>query len=146
MDDLKSNLLSEPELQADEYVKRQFIEASKWSRFISIVMFVFAALILLVGLAGSALFSSVFENLGGQYASIFRMGGAVVIVIALLVAVLVAVVYYFLYAFSSKIKNAVLSESPEELTEGLKMLKLYFIISTVFAIIALLNNIYSFFK
>lgn len=109
-------------------------------------MFVFAALILLIGLAGNALFSSVFENLGGQYASVFRMGGAVFIVIALLVAVVIAIVYYFLYAFASKIKNAVLSESQEELTDGLKMLKLYFIISTVFAIIALLNNIYSFFK
>jgi heme/copper-type cytochrome/quinol oxidase subunit 2 len=146
MDDLKNNLLSEPELQADEYVKRQFIEASKWSRFISIVMFVFAVLILLVGLAGSALFSSIFENLGGQYAGIFRMGGAVLIVITLLVAAVIAVLYYFLFAFSSKIKNAVLSESPEELTDGLKMLKLYFIISTVFAIIVLLNNIYSLFK
>lgn len=146
MDDLKNNLLSEPELQADEYVKRQFIEAGKWGRFISIVMFVFAVLILLVGLAGGAVFSSIFENLGGQYASLFRMGSAVFIFIALFIAIVIAVVYYFLFAFASKIKNAVLSESPEELTDGLKMLKLYFIISTVFAIIALLNNIYSFFK
>jgi hypothetical protein len=51
------------------------------------------------------------------------------------------VVYYFLYNFSQKIKTALLTENTADLNAGLKSLKIFFIITTSFAIISLLNTI-----
>jgi hypothetical protein len=145
MEDTQKNFLSEMDLQADDQARLQLMETAKWSKFISITMFVFAGLILIGGVLGGAVMEGVLQQLGTRYNSLLGQGGAVIIIIAVLAAVVFAGMYYFLFSFAQKIKNALLSENTEELNGGLKMLKTFFIISTVLAIAGLLINIVNFF-
>lgn len=135
---MEKDHLSEMDISVDANVRQQLNDAGKWAKFISIVMFVLCGLLLLVfGIAGASFFSA-FDRLG--YGFLGDFGGAIIFIVVLIVVAL-AVVYYFLFNFSRKIKSALVAENTSELNAGLKSLKIFFIITTVFAILALLNTI-----
>ncbi len=147
MEDSQNSLLPDMDLKVDDPAKRDLSDAAKWSKIISIIMFVFAGIILLMGIAGSSQLSgSVFRSLGKEYGDIFRYGGTWLFVIVFIVVVVIAVLYYFLFSFSAKMKTALLTEDRAQFNGALKMLKVFFIATTVLAILSLLMNIMNLFK
>lgn len=146
MEKTQTDLLAQMDLQVDSGVQQQLYESAKWSRFISIVMFIAAGLILIAGVIGGAAFSGTVRRMGGSYRLLGEFGGPLLIVFIVLIAVVIGLVYYFLYNFSEKIKNALTTESRQDLNAGLRSLKTFFIISTVLAALSLLNSIVNLFN
>ena len=146
MEDQDQDHLLEMDLQIDSDVRQQLYEAAKWSKSISIVMFIACGLVLFfVVIGGTALFS-VFRNFGSEFDIVNEFGGAVLIAIIVIVVAVVALIYYFLFNFSQKIKTALISDNTEFLNAGLKSLKIFFIITTVFAILSLVNSVAQIFR
>jgi hypothetical protein len=141
MENTDQDFLTELDITIDSDVRQQLYEAGKWTRFISIVMFVICGLLLLIGVFGGAVFLSAFRSLGGRYGFLGDFGGVALILAATVIAAALAVVYYFLFNFSQKIKTALLTENTADLNTGLKSLKIFFIITTSIAIISLLNTV-----
>jgi hypothetical protein len=145
MENLNEDQLTNMDLEMDLEARLQLNEAAKWSKFIAIVMFVACGLILMFGIAGGAALTGVLKKLGGTYQALEGFEGAILIVIIVFAVAVLALIYYFLFNFSQKIKAALLSENTADFNTGLKSLKIFFIISTVFAILGLLNNVYNLF-
>jgi hypothetical protein len=145
MESFNQDHLSNLDLEIDRDVRLQLNDAAKWAKFISIVMFVACGLILIFGVIGGSFLSTAFEKLGTGYPFLQEISSVLLIGIVVFVAAVLAFVYYFLFNFSKKIKVALLSESTVEFNAGLKSLKIFFIITTVFAMLSLLSNIYSLF-
>lgn len=138
--------LSELDLQLDGEVRQQLYTAAKWARFISIIIFIGCAIMLIFGIAGGAVIINAFRRLG-TFSDLFGgSGGTLFVVIIVLVVAVVVFVYYFLFHFAAKIKNALLGESTADLNAGLKSLRIFFIITTAFAMLSLLNTIVNMFK
>ncbi len=146
MENEQTNLLSDMDLQLDGNVKQQFAETARWSKFISIVMFVVAGLVAIFGLIGGSALMGTLKRLGGEYEMLDSFGGPILIVLFLFVAVIIAVIYYFLFSFSNKIKTALIAENTEELNKALGYLKTFFIITSVLSILSLLLNIFNIFQ
>lgn len=146
MEDLEQDHLIEMDVHIDDDVRQQLYEAGKWTKFISIVVFVACGLLLLVALLGGASLLSVFRSFGPAYGYFGELGGVILIAIIVVFVAVLALVYYFLFNFSRKIKNALLTNNTADLNAGLKSLKIFFIITTVFAIISLLNSIVQLFR
>jgi len=141
MENMEQDHLTEMDLNIDSDVRQQLYESAKWTKFISIVMFVACGLLLLVGILGGTAFFSMFRSLSSSYGFLDEYAGAVLIIIVLIVVAVMALVYYFLFNFSQKIKTALLTDNTADLNAGLRSLKIYFIITTVLAMISLLNSI-----
>ncbi len=146
MENYNNDQLSSIDLQVDNEVRQELTESAKWAKFISIVMFVAAGLILLFGVLGGSLIMGVLGKMGNGLGAMVEYGGGILIAIVLVVVIFFTVVYYFLYRFSTKIKSAILTENVIDMKEAFSSLKLFFIISTVVSIFTLLISIYNMFK
>lgn len=145
MENLQQDHLRGMDIEIDNPVRQQLYDTARWTKFISIVMFVACGLLLVFGTIGGATLFTVIRKMGPAGGLMNEMSGALFIAIVLLVVAVLAIVYYFLFNFSRKVKIALLSENTAELNAGLRSLKTFFIITTVFAILSLLNSIASMF-
>ena len=143
MENNQQDLLGNTDLQVDGHAKMQLGETAKWGKFIAIVMFILAGLIIIFGLIAGAALSGTFRRLGGAYDILGGFEGPVLIIVFVFIAAVIALIYYFLYQFSVKVKAAVVTENKQDLGTALKSLKTFFIITTVLAILGLLINIYN---
>jgi len=141
MENSEQDHLAGMDLQLEGEVRHQLNDAAKWSRFISVVVFFACGLVLVSGTIGGAAIFNSFRRLGNAGDIFTGFGGSMLIVVIFFMVAVVALVYYFLFNFSAKIKSALISESITELNAGLRSLKIFFIITTVFAILSLLNTI-----
>ncbi len=137
--------LNDVGLQVDNEVRQQLNESSKWAKFISITMFSFCGVMLLVGVVASTAITGVLKKVLGYDAFGYADTGIIIGIILIVVAI-VAIVYYFLYNFSAKIKAALVSEDNEKLNAGISSLKIFFIISAIGSIITLLASVYNLLK
>lgn len=144
MENFNSDQLNNLEIKVDNEVKSQFAEAAKWSKFIAILVFAFACIMLLVGLLAGTF---ILEALGksGQMGSMAGLSGSLVIGIIIVVVALFSVNYFFLYKFATKIKIAIATEDQLAMADALGALKIFFIISTVISALSLLNSVAEFF-
>ena len=141
MDNIEQDHLTELDLNIDSDVRQQLNEAAKWTKFISIVMFVICGFLLLIGVLGGAAILTLFERFGTRYNLPANFGGGLLILVMVIFVGIIGVIYYFLFNFSQKIKASLLADNTADLNAGLKSLKLFFIITTVFAVLSLLNSI-----
>ena len=116
-------------------------ETARWCRFISIVGFIFLICMLVGALAAggtlSPMLSQFFPGSGELLKSIFY--GVV------LVFLLVGGIFVFLiYRFSALTKKAIQLNDQQLFNQGLRSLKLYFIIYGVFALLSILANVFTF--
>ncbi|HXB44613.1 MAG TPA: hypothetical protein VNV85_11170 [Puia sp.] len=111
-------------------------ETARWAKFISIVGIIGVVLMALaLALAGTyliTLYSQMFPIIEG-------FAGAFIFLAFILVAILGFLVY-LLYRFSTLIKKGIETQDQIVFNSGLQALKIYFIISGVFAILSLLGN------
>jgi hypothetical protein len=141
MENFQNDQLMGMDLQADNQVRQQLYESAKWTKFIAIVMFVACGLLLIAGIIGGAALHTVLKRVGGVYDFLENFDTAVIIGAVVIVVAVLVLIYYFLYNFSRKIKSALISENTAEFNAGLKSLKTFLIITTVFATLSLLNSI-----
>jgi hypothetical protein len=146
MEHTQTDLLSNLDLQVDQPVQEKLYESTKWARFIAIVMFIAAGLLLIAGLLGGSALLTALQRMGREYDMLMGAAGPLMIVVVVLAVALIVTVYYFLFNYADKIKKALVTEDRRQLAGGIKSLKVFFIITTVLSALSLLNSIINFFK
>ncbi|MUV04963.1 hypothetical protein GN157_14700 [Flavobacterium rakeshii] len=122
------------ELQITNESKEYLRVAAKWSGFLAIVGFVFLGLGALGGFSMLALGSAMGSAMGGAMGG---LSGSVFGIFYLLVVALAFIPTLYLYKFSSRTKQALLSNRTEDLTESMKNLKSYFRFMGIFTLIVI---------
>jgi hypothetical protein len=118
-------------------------ETVRWSRFLSIVGIVgLSVFALAFMLAGSALVAA-FSKLAPGIEGLETMGGAILIVACLIVFAIFGYIVFMLYRFSTLTRKAIDQQDQALFNEGMKCLKIYFIINGVLAVLSLLGNLLS---
>lgn len=115
--------------------------ASKWTKFISLSIFVMTALFAVMMIAGASFFLRVIA-VNNSASPLGHINIAMIVVIIIVFAVLITFIYLFLYQFSRRMKNALLSGDTAGFQNALSSLKTYFIISVVLGVIGILYNVY----
>ncbi len=116
-------------------------ETVRWSRFLAIVGIVGISICLLAfALAGTFLLAAL-SKLAPGLEALAGMGSAIIIVVVLVIFGVFGYVVYMLYRFSVLTRKAIDQQDQTILAEGMKCLKIYFIISGIFAILGLLGNL-----
>ncbi len=149
MEDFEMGCLDTLDLEIDGEITASLSQASKWAKFISILIFCFCGLLLLILLIGSrsANFLNGFNSRLQQSGSLVKLNNIPLFIAVVIVAVIIViVVYYFLFNFSRKVKLAIIAESTDQLNKGLGALKIYFIIYAAFGILGIGISAFSLFK
>jgi hypothetical protein len=142
MENYTQDQLSNVDIQIDEEVRNQFGEMAKWTKFISIVIFVLAAIIFIVGVLGGGTIMSIFDAYGGgMLDTFFGLGAGILIAIIAFAVLIMSVIYYFLFRFAKKVKTALATEDVLQLNEALSALKIFFIIMTILSILGVLLSL-----
>ena len=127
------------ELQVDASASESLENGSWWAKFIAIVY--------IIALVISAIGISYVMNLGGFEELDYRYGisGLQSMVWVIFVVVLVAVggLIALLFGFANKTSRALRENDQQLLESGIGSLKIYFIISGVFAILMLILNLFA---
>jgi hypothetical protein len=146
MENYNTDKLSSIDLQIDEEVKQQLTETSKWTKFISISMFILCGIILIAVSVGGRTLMLFLSKVNSPLIALLGYSGGILITIIAVIMIGVAVVYYFLYRFSAKIKMAIATENTLVFNEAFSSLKIFFIITAIVSIITLLGSLTSIFK
>jgi cell division protein FtsL len=118
-------------------------ETVRWSRFLSIVGIIGIVLCALVfALAGSAILAA-FSTLSPGLGALANMGGVIVIIICLIIFAIAAYVVFMLYRFSTLTRKAIDQQDQALFAEGMKCLKMYFVVNGVLAVLSLLFSLLS---
>ena len=114
-------------------------ETVKWSRFLSIVGFVGIGLFILVVLGmGATLMALWSRALPGIE------GWAGLILVAVIIMLLIfGLLTFMLFRFSSMVRKGIESQDQALFNQGLKSLKVYFLITGIFTVLGLLFNVLS---
>ena len=151
MNEVENNL--EKHLVFTEEIKDYIMETAKWSKFLSIIGFIFVGFMSIIGILmlfsfGGTLFSNAvgLNNIPGFPAGMISLVGIIYFGIALLYFFPV----YYLFIFARKTKNAILSNDNQMLAEGFSKLKSHYkfigiltLIIVVFYAISILIGIFS---
>lgn len=106
---------------------RSFIyESSKWTKFLSIVGFVFTGLMIMLSLSVGAIMSSMNNMVGAQNNPYAAMGTGFLTVFLLITAGIYFYPSFILFKFSSSAKQAVLYGDQESLSTAMGKLKSFF--------------------
>ena len=118
-------------------------ETVRWSRFLSIVGLIGLALCALAfTLLGTALIAA-FSRFAPGLEQLGALGGAIVIAVALAVIAFLGFVVFMLYRFSVLTRKGIENQDQVLFARGMNCLKIYFIISGIFAILGLVFNLLS---
>lgn len=107
-------------------------ESAGWTKFISIVGFVFLGLMVIFSLFAGSIFGAAMEASGMQ-----MMGGAFLTILYLAIAVLYFFPIYYLFQFSAKMKAALQQQSSELLQQAFENLKSHYKFMGILLIIML---------
>lgn len=106
-------------------------QTASWTKFISIVGFVFLGLLVVVALFAGSMLGAAMESSGMQ------MGGAFITILYLAIAVLYFFPIYYLFKFSAKMKEALRDQSSALLEEAFSNLKSHYKFMGILLIILL---------
>ncbi len=144
MDYTSHDNLSDMDIQIDSEARRSLTESSKWTKFISITIFILIGIFLLIFLGLTAAypgdFFDSFDRLMGVY---FGLSATVIIAIVLASVAVYLYTFYLILHYSKKIKTALATENTADLNAGLNSLKIYFIINSVISALILLLTLYN---
>jgi hypothetical protein len=130
------------ELEIDQSASKSLIDAARWARFIAIFIFVMMACIILVIIF---MRSRINTSISKVFPEMPIEGFGFLLSVVIGVALVVSVVIFFLLRGANLIKKGVETNDQAVLTEGLRSLKIYFIIYGVLAIIGLFFNLIALF-
>ena len=127
------DLLTE-ELSVNPIVAQHLKDTAKWTRFVSIFIFIVLGFVFLAILVGSAYLLPAIEN---AYPVFRNMGGLLLAIVGMAVALL-AVINWFLLKFSINAIQALRMQQQALLQSSMSALKVYLMISGFFSILSLL--------
>lgn len=113
-------------LVVSEDIRSYLYETAKWTKFLSIVGFIFTGLMVLVSLSVGSLMTAMNTAVGEQHNPYAALGSGVLTVILLLSAALYFYPSFLLFKFSNATKQGVLYGDQESLNTGLSKLKSFF--------------------
>ncbi|KIO76524.1 hypothetical protein TH53_14275 [Pedobacter lusitanus] len=122
-----------PELQEDaevdalwitEDIRSYIYDAAKWTRFLSIVGFVFTAMFVMSAFSVGAIYSTLSASMPGN--PLLKLGPAVLTVFYLLIGLFQFYPSFLLYKFSASATKAVLYADQPSLGEAISKLKSFF--------------------
>jgi hypothetical protein len=136
----EDNPLLIPALRIDTASVSGLEKAAKWTKFISITMFVFTGLLLLVLIVGASFFLKVIST--NNSAMLPADANPVMIIAgAAIVGAMIIFTYLFLFKFSSRLRRALASGDTNMLNKSILALKTFFIISIVIGVLGILYNV-----
>jgi Na+/H+ antiporter NhaC len=113
------------DLHLDQSSINYLSEAARWSRFLSIIGFIYCGLLVLCGLFIGTIMSTLAPAMGNESA-FAAMGSVFMGFFIFSMALLLFFPAYYLYNFSTKLRRAVQHNDQPVLTESLKNLKSFF--------------------
>jgi uncharacterized BrkB/YihY/UPF0761 family membrane protein len=140
----KLNQLEDLKVTYDEESKSHLRDASKWAKFLSILIFTFCGIFLLLLLVFSTQMESYSEQLLGAFGISAEVLGYIVAGVVLVILV-ISFIYFLLFRFARLMKTGIEADNTEIVNRSWMSLKSYFIIVAIFSIIALVVNIASLF-
>ena len=123
------------ELQLDQPSINYLSEAARWSRFLSIIGFIYCGFMVLIGLFFGSLMSRMLPLSGDSGMS--AMGGGFFGVFIIIMSLVMFFPSLYLWNFSTKIRRAFNNNDQPLLTESLKNLKSFFKFYGILLIIVL---------
>jgi hypothetical protein len=130
------------DLSVDHDATNSLNETARWTKFISIVGIIGVALLLLcLAFAGTMMTTLTSKMMPG-----FERYTGLLIALFIIVVAIFGLMVSLLYRFSTNIKKGIEMQDQELFNKALNSLKIYFIISGVFAVLSLLTNFSSLFK
>lgn len=133
-------LLAAP-LRVDAQCCDNLAVASKWTKFVSVSMFVMTGLFALIVIAGASFFLKVISA-NNSASPLTGLNLGVIFGVVVLFALLLIFIYSFLFKFSRRMRNALQSGDSDAFLHAFSSLKIYLIISVIFAAAGMLYNIY----
>jgi len=147
MEQTQQDHLSGMDIQIDQEARQSLHDASKWTKFISIIVFVLGGLMLFALIfGGTQLITTINRMTGRGMNFLYDIPGSVFVALLVFAVILLVALYYFLFNFAVKTKQALISEDATVFNAGLKSLKTFLIISTVLSILSVISNIVNLFK
>ncbi len=125
------------ELQLDQPSINYLNEASRWSRFLAILGFIYIGLLLLFAIIFGSIGNSLMQGTGSESEMPLKRSGVFVCFLLILVAAVLFVPVLYLFNFSSKMRRALRNNDQLVLTDALKNLKSFFKFYGILAIIVL---------
>jgi hypothetical protein len=120
------------DLQIDQSGLNFLNEAARWTRFLSILGFIFCGLLALIALFGGSYLAGMMSGVSG---SGIAFSGIFVTIFYLLLDLLLFFPTLYLFNFSSKMRKAQRNNDQLTLTDSFKNLKSYFKFHGILAII-----------
>ena len=124
-------------LQIDNGNIPYLAEAAKWGKFLSILGFIFCALIILMRLFAGTLMSTMFSQFETQTPGFGAVSGTVFMIYYILIAILYFFPCLFLFNFSSKMQTAIRNNDQIYLNNSFRNLKSLFKFWGILTIIGL---------
>ncbi|HVS95878.1 MAG TPA: hypothetical protein VHE54_05305 [Puia sp.] len=118
-------------------------ETVRWSRFLAIVGIIALCIYLLLFLLAGAVIASLFSKFAPGLEQLEGLAGGILIAILLVFFGVFGVLVYMLYRFSSRTRKAIEQQDQAAFADGMKCLKVYFIILGIFGVLTLLGNLLS---
>jgi Family of unknown function (DUF5362) len=125
------------ELQLDQSAINYLNEASRWSRFLSILGFIYIGLLLIIGILFGSFGNSLMPGTGGESEMPMRLSGVLISFLLILAAAVLFIPVLFLFNFSTKMRRALRNNDQPVLADALKNLKSFFKFYGILAIICL---------
>jgi len=127
------------ELQVDQTASKNLIDAAKWARFIAIFVFIAMGLFLLLMIAMQNRIAEAFSNLIPGMTS--SSGFAALLIVCIVIVGVVSLIFSFLLRAANLIRKGIETKDQQMLINGLSLLKTYFAIYGVLAIIGVLFSL-----
>jgi len=108
-------------------------EAARWTKFLSILGFIFIGILIIVALFAGSFIAAAMEAQTGMG----MLGGTVLTIIYLAMAALYFFPIYYLFQFSSKMKAALAQQSSELLQQAFENLKSHYKFMGILMIVVL---------
>ncbi len=124
------------ELQLDQPSINYLNEASRWSRFLAILGFIYIGLLLLFAIIFGSIGNSLMQGTGSE-SELPKLSGVFICFLLILVAAVLLVPVLYLFNFSSKMRRALRNNDQMVLADALKNLKSFFKFYGILAIIVL---------
>jgi hypothetical protein len=114
-------------LQVDNGNIPYLAEAAKWAKFLSILGFIFCALIIIAALLMGTAFSAVFSQLQSQnMAGLGAVGGTVLMIYYIVIAIVYFFPCLFLFNFASKMQTSIRNNDQVYLNTSFRNIKSFF--------------------
>lgn len=132
------------DLSVTHSLGNQLIQISKWTRFMSILGIVFLGIFLLFGILASSMMVPILQS---TYPGLVdnSIGGVVIAILVIFVGIF-GILVFFLLRFTVRTRRGIELRNQQMFNEGLRSLKIYFLIYGVLAILGLAGNVFTLLK